>query len=41
MLIAHQLGKWAEQTALNLLQKQNYVWVTSNYHSRRGSGFDC
>ncbi len=36
MLIAQQLGKWAEQTALNLLQKQNYVWVTSNYHSRRG-----
>ncbi|MEB7640853.1 YraN family protein [Acinetobacter pittii] len=36
MLIAQQLGKWAEQTALNLLQKQNYVCVTSNYHSRRG-----
>ncbi|MDX8154127.1 YraN family protein [Acinetobacter pittii] len=36
MLLAQQLGKWAEQTALNLLQKQNYVWVTSNYHSRGG-----
>lgn len=36
MLLAQQLGKWAEQTALNLLQQQNYVWVTSNYHSRRG-----
>ncbi|NUF42897.1 YraN family protein [Acinetobacter pittii] len=36
MLLAQQLGKWAEQTALNLLQKQNYVWVTSNYYSRRG-----
>lgn len=36
MLLAQQLGKWAEQTALNLLQKQNYVLVTSNYHSRRG-----
>ncbi|MFW6766303.1 YraN family protein [Acinetobacter pittii] len=36
MLIAQQLGKWAEQTALNLLQKQNYVWVTSNYYSRHG-----
>lgn len=36
MLLAQQLGKWAEQTALNLLQAQNYVWVTSNYHSRRG-----
>lgn len=36
MLLAQQLGKWAEQTALNLLQKQNYVWVTSNYYSHRG-----
>lgn len=36
MLLAQQLGKWAEQTALNLLQTQNYVWVTSNYYSRRG-----
>ncbi|MFV5360985.1 YraN family protein [Acinetobacter oleivorans] len=36
MLLAQQLGKWAEQTALNLLQAQNYVWVASNYHSRRG-----
>lgn len=36
MLLAQQLGKWVEQTALNLLQKQNYVWVTSNYHSRGG-----
>lgn len=36
MLLAQQLGKWAEQTALNLLQKQNYVWVTSNYYSRGG-----
>ncbi|EOQ69162.1 YraN family protein [Acinetobacter pittii] len=36
MLLAQQLGKWAEQTALNLLQAQNYVWVTSNYYSRRG-----
>ena len=36
MLLAQQLGKWAEQMALNLLQKQNYVWVTSNYHSRLG-----
>lgn len=36
MLLAQQLGKWAEQTALTLLQKQNYVWVTSNYHSRGG-----
>ncbi|MDV8152291.1 YraN family protein [Acinetobacter pittii] len=36
MLLVQQLGKWAEQTALNLLQKQNYVWVTSNYHSRGG-----
>lgn len=36
MLLAQQLGKWAEQTALNLLQKQNYVWVTSNYYSCRG-----
>jgi len=36
MLLAQQLGKWAEQTALNLLQAQNYVWVTSNYHSRHG-----
>ena len=41
MLIAHQLGKWAEQTALNLLQKQNYVWVTSNIIHAVGSGFDC
>lgn len=36
MLLAQQLGKWAEQTALGLLQAQNYVWVTSNYYSRRG-----
>lgn len=36
MLLAQQLGKWAEQTALSLLQAQNYVWVTSNYYSRRG-----
>lgn len=36
MLLAQQLGKWAEQTALGLLQAQNYVWVTSNYHSRCG-----
>ena len=36
MLVAQQLGQWAEQTALKLLKEQNYEWVASNYHSRRG-----
>ncbi|KAE9694515.1 YraN family protein, partial [Enterobacteriaceae bacterium TzEc077] len=27
MLVAQQLGQWAEQTALKLLKEQNYEWV--------------
>ncbi|CAM4264136.1 UPF0102 protein [Acinetobacter dispersus] len=32
----HDLGQWAEQTALALLQSQHYLCVDRNYHSRYG-----
>ena len=32
----HNLGQWAEQKALALLQSQQYLCVARNYHSRYG-----
>ena len=30
------LGKWAEQQARALLERENYQYVDQNYHSRYG-----
>jgi len=36
MRISQQLGKWAEQQALALLQHHGFQLVQANYHSRYG-----
>lgn len=34
--ISKQLGQWAEQTALNLLEQKGFHCLSRNYHSRYG-----